>query len=76
VTAGFLQAMQVSLIRGRSFNVDDTAGAAQVALVDEEFARRIWSDRDPIGQRISVNAIPKSNPPVLQWGRSSASSRT
>jgi putative ABC transport system permease protein len=59
--------MQIKRLRGRWFTADDTADAAPVAVVDEEFAKRIWPDRDPIGQRISVNVIPNSNPPALVW---------
>ena len=67
VTPSFLPTMQVTLLRGRMFTSDDRAGAPPVAIVDEEFAKRIWPDRDPVGERISINAIPDGNPPVLEW---------
>jgi predicted permease len=67
ITAAFFQSMQIPLLRGRVFSAVDSADAAPVIMVDEEFARRIWPDRDPIGQRLAVNAIPNSNPPVPQW---------
>jgi len=67
ITPAFFQSMKIPLLRGRMFAAGDTADAARVIIVDEEFARRIWPDRDPIGQRLSVNAIPNSNPPVLMW---------
>jgi predicted permease len=67
VTPGFLEAMRVSLLRGRLLTSDDTADAPGVIVVDEEFARRIWPDRDPIGQRVAVNGVAKSAPPVPQW---------
>jgi predicted permease len=67
VTTAFFQSMQIKLLRGRLFTPDDTVDTPQVAIVDEEFASHIWADRDPIGQRVAVNTIPKSNPPALQW---------
>ena len=67
VTTAYFQSMQIKLLRGRWFTADDAADTAPVAVVDEEFAKRIWPDRDPVGQRIAVNVIPNSNPPVLVW---------
>ena len=67
VTTAFFRSMQIKLLRGRLFTADDAIDTAPVAIVDEEFASRIWPDRDPIGQRVAVNTVPKSNPPVLQW---------
>jgi hypothetical protein len=45
----------------------DAADATPSIVVDEEFARRLWPDREPIGQRIANGAVPNSNPPVLRW---------
>jgi len=45
----------------------DAADAAPSVVVDEEFAKRLWPDREPIGQRISNGAVPSTNPPVLRW---------
>ena len=67
VTAGYFETMEIPLVRGRLFAASDDANAPLVMIVDEEFAKRFWPDRDPIGQRIATGAIPKSNPPVPQW---------
>jgi predicted permease len=67
VTTAYFQSMQINVVRGRLFTADDTVDTAAVAVVDEEFASRIWPDRDAIGQRISISVVPNSNPPVLQW---------
>ncbi|HXI31606.1 MAG TPA: ABC transporter permease [Vicinamibacterales bacterium] len=67
VTPSFFPSMQIPLLRGRTFTAADAPDTAPVIVVDEEFAQRIWPDRDPIGQRLAVNAIRNSNPPVLQW---------
>jgi putative ABC transport system permease protein len=67
VTPGFFDAMRIPLRRGRVLTSADAADAAPAVVVDEEFARRLWPDREPIGQRIANGAVPNSNPPVLRW---------
>ena len=67
MTPGFFDAMRIPLRRGRVLTSADAADAAPAVVVDEEFARRLWPDREPIGQRIANGAVPNSNPPVLRW---------
>ncbi len=51
VTPDYFKALQVPLIRGRAFATAD-GGSTPVAIVDEEFARRMWPGQDPIGRRM------------------------
>jgi putative ABC transport system permease protein len=67
VTPGFFDAMRIPLRRGRVLTSADAADAALTAVVDEEFAGRLWPDREPIGQRIANSAVPNTNPPVPRW---------
>ena len=67
ITPAFFQAMQIPLLRGRVFTANDSIEAPPVIIVDDEFAKRIWPDRDPIGQRLAISAIPNSNPLALAW---------
>ena len=67
ITPGFFDAMRIPLLRGRSLTSADTAEATPAIVVDEEFAKRLWPDREPIGQRIANGAVPNTNPPVLRW---------
>jgi len=50
----FFPTMGLTLLRGRNFRAEDTAGAPMVAIVNEQFARRYWPNDDPIGKRLRV----------------------
>jgi putative ABC transport system permease protein len=54
VLPGYLRAMRIPLIRGRSFTSEDDGRHPPVALINETFARLSWSGEDPIGRRIQV----------------------
>lgn len=64
VTPEYFKVLQASLVRGRYFTEDDDTGKQPVAIVDESTARTYWSDRDPIGRRLSIRS-PRgaANPP-------------
>jgi predicted permease len=53
-TAGFayFETMQIPLLKGRFFSEYDTAESQQVAIIDENFARRFWRDSDPVGKHV------------------------
>lgn len=52
--AHFLTTLGVPLIRGRDFAESDSAATQPVALVNEEFCRRYFPNRDPVGQQIHI----------------------
>jgi putative ABC transport system permease protein len=49
-------------VRGRVFTEQDRLGAPRVAIVNEEFARRYFGDRDPIGLEIADPRDPQAGP--------------
>ena len=54
VTPGYLEALRVPLVQGRSLNAGDTSTSPAVAVVNEEFARRYYPQGDALGRRIAV----------------------
>jgi len=58
-SAGYLESMGISLLRGRSFSTHDTRDTPRVALIDEVFARQHFPNEDPLGKRIKL-AVPGS----------------
>jgi predicted permease len=52
VSDGYLEALGVPLLAGRTFRASDTEDSPLVIIVDERLARRFWGDRDPIGRRM------------------------
>ena len=63
VTPGFFQSMGIPLLEGRFFTERDHREAAQVAIVDEKFARKWWPDESAIGKRLQRNSRPDPNDP-------------
>jgi len=50
----FFRALNVPLLSGRPFTPQDGEGAALVAIVGEDLARRYFPGKDPIGKRIKL----------------------
>lgn len=54
VEPDFFATAGIPLVAGRDFTDADRQGAELVAIVGERTARRLWADRDPIGQLVSI----------------------
>jgi predicted permease len=53
VAPGYLETMGIKLLRGRDFTERDDAKAPQVAIVNQEFARRFYgSEENALGKRL------------------------
>jgi len=52
ITPGFLDAMQIPLLRGRALSAADRQGSPAVVLVNRELARQVFPGEDPIGKQI------------------------
>jgi putative ABC transport system permease protein len=51
VTVGYTDTMGIPVVSGRGFEPADLAGAPSV-LINQTLAKRFFTDRDPIGQRV------------------------
>ena len=51
---GYFDTAGVHIVRGRAFRVTDTAGAPNVAVVNEEVAKHYWPGKDPVGRRFRL----------------------
>jgi putative ABC transport system permease protein len=52
VAGDYFQAMGVPLLKGRLFDMTDTATSRQVVLVSSSAAKRFWPGSDPVGSRV------------------------
>ncbi|HEY6400059.1 MAG TPA: ADOP family duplicated permease, partial [Blastocatellia bacterium] len=64
VAPGFFAAAGIPLLRGREFTEEEMRAGAQVAVVSEATARRLWPGADPIGKmlRVKWKGEPESPP--------------
>ena len=51
----YFETLRVPLLRGRTFNEQDRAGAKLVAIINESTAQKFWPDQDPIGKEMWVS---------------------
>jgi predicted permease len=64
----YFKAAGITLIDGRSFDTTDDASAAKVVVINRSFARRLFGDRDPIGQRVAwTGEVLKFTPVSGEW---------
>jgi predicted permease len=49
---GYLEALNVPLLSGRTFTDSDTESSTPVVIVDDRLARKFWPGVDPIGRRM------------------------
>lgn len=54
ITPEYFAAMGISVVRGRSFDARDSAGAPPVILINEALARRWWGEGRGLGDRVLV----------------------
>lgn len=52
VSAGYFEAMGVTLLSGRFFDAGDIEGRPRVLVIDDMLARRFWPNGDAVGRRM------------------------
>jgi putative ABC transport system permease protein len=65
VSPGYFQTMGIPISQGRRFTELDTATLWRVVIVSESLARRLWSDRNPVGQYLAFSEPDSKRAP--QW---------
>jgi putative ABC transport system permease protein len=59
-------ALGIPVVRGRGFTAEDRRGRAPVLVINAEAARRLFPDRDPIGQRVRLPEVIEGDPDVAE----------
>src|SRR5262249_2034159 len=57
VTPGYFETFGIRVVKGRSFNEQDTAQNTRVAIINESFANRYFPGVDPLAQRILIDGL-------------------
>jgi putative ABC transport system permease protein len=57
IAGDLLTALRIPVRRGRTMTNAEFTGAAPVAVINEEAARRFWPGRDPIGSRLALDSV-------------------
>ncbi len=55
VSAGFFEAFGVPVVRGRAFTPREISGGAQVVVVSESAAQRLWPGQEALGKVLAVD---------------------
>jgi putative ABC transport system permease protein len=56
-TPGYLEALGVPLVRGRTIADADTAQAPGVVVINQTLASRFFPNEDPVGRRMTVDGV-------------------
>jgi predicted permease len=51
----YLPLMETEIVRGRAFEATDTAKSPAVVVINELLAKKLFPDKDPIGQRLRLD---------------------
>jgi putative ABC transport system permease protein len=65
ITPGYCEALGIKLLRGRDFTQEECQNkdARRVAIIDEELAKKLFQNEDPVGQHIRYTQPPKDGSP-------------
>jgi predicted permease len=62
VGARYFETLGIPLLAGRAFSRRDNSAAVPVAIINQEFARRYFVGRDPVGAHVRVHAMDPGGP--------------
>jgi len=58
MSAGYLNALRIPVLRGRDFDNGDVAGRPSTILISASLAKQFWPGEDPIGKHITLTFFP------------------
>jgi predicted permease len=58
----YFRTMQIPVLRGREFSIEDSAKGQPVVAVNEAFAARYWPGEDALGKRMKLTGPPEKEP--------------
>ena len=64
IESGYFHTMRIPLIAGRDFDARETRDGAQVVIINETLAKRIFPGENPIGKRITPGVFVERPEPV------------
>ena len=72
VSPDYFRVLEMSILRGRTFNAQDLAGRPLVMIIDERAAQRFFPGQDPIGKQIddpvTIGEPNQTGPPITIIG--------
>jgi putative ABC transport system permease protein len=57
ISSQYFSAMEIPVLRGRSFDEADFAPSTSVVVISEALARAWWGDQDPVGDHLVVGEV-------------------
>jgi predicted permease len=69
VSAGYFDAMGITMLRGRGFEPRDDSAATPVVVVNQRFAERFWPGQDPIGKTVTTRGADRTVIGVTPTGK-------
>ena len=73
ITPGYIEALRLPLRRGRTFTDADRPDSVPVALVNEEFVRRYYKERDVVGLHLHISGLDREIVGVVGNARATSS---
>jgi putative ABC transport system permease protein len=55
ITPGYIPTMRIPVLSGRDFTEEDDADRPAIGLISESLARKLFSDRSPLGRRLLID---------------------
>jgi putative ABC transport system permease protein len=60
ISAGYMGALRIPILRGRDVSDTDVAGRPAVVLISESMARQFWPGEDALGKRLTLTFSPEA----------------